>query len=116
MKKYILLLVVICVAIFVSCDNNKETKSLVGTTWKAIENEDWIFVLEFTTTDVILTATLPWMETDSFRGIYTYDHPTVMVDMEVEPLLGNIGTVKGNVLEIEVFVSDVGSLIKFEKQ
>lgn len=130
MKKLSLILTMVGLAFFISCE--KEITSLEGTVWSAkteIGHDEGHNEIEltFTATQATITQTFSWGGTSTFTGTYTFDPPIVLIsgdmwnsdELPLEMPYGMVhrGTVKGHSMEIHIQETcDMIMITTLEKQ
>ncbi len=118
MKKILLIIAVICVGFLSSCKKDeRELKSLAGTTWKAsiATLDDEIFELRFTETHCTLSHTSAQGVKTDFTNTYRYDPPVVMIVNGDNPIYDGPGEVKGNKLYINIFGGSMSISLEFKQ-
>ncbi len=115
MKKLSLLLALVGMIFFTSCEKENTPSSLAGTTWKTKDSDHEI---SFTATHA--TYYTPRAGGEHFTGTYTYDAP----DLEIRVVSGSTGTeravnygrVKGHTMELRIQTFDMVMIAEFKKQ
>ncbi len=112
MKKILLIIVIACVGFLSSCKRDeRELKSLAGTTWRCDFDVDEVFELNFESGIVKLIYTKD-EEISEQTGAYTYAYPEFMAEMETFDMDGRVS---GNTLTVwGLFPSGGG--VEFKKQ
>lgn len=106
MKKLFVLFAIIFA--FVACEkDDNELKSLEGTVWVAADSYVAI-KLSFSDIEITVAGNFNDGEVVEFTGMYTYNHPKVVVDMGagvyvLDATEQNPGIVDGNTLGIGVY-------------
>ncbi len=113
MKKLSLLLALVGMIFFTSCEKENTPSSLAGTTWKTKDSD---LEISFTATH----ASYQGVGNRYFEGTYTYDAP----DLEIQVISGSIGSeravnygrVKGHTMELRIQTFDMVMIAEFKKQ
>jgi hypothetical protein len=133
MKKILLFLAVIGAALLVSCEKWKDSDYLAGTTWKgyivlsdnAFGEEEGVgpeWEITFSHNAASITKTYPDGVRSTGTGTYTYDSPSVIIELPNyggfgEPYVQkNAGTVKRETMVIEMMEGCIIWTLELKRQ